>query len=269
MQRERFERKYFVSEQQALRIRDYIRGYLVPDEYAAGKPDFSYPVHSIYIDSRALDTYWATVHCEKSRFKLRVRFYDDNSMAPAFFEIKRRENECVLKQRSAVRREVAISLMSGHLPMMEHVLSKTAEALTSLQRFCYLMHRLHARPAMHIAYLREAWMSPHADSIRVTIDRFVRGEPWRDGPLQTQMRHPVYPFRKLHVLELKFTTRFPDWFNDLVQHFDLMQVGAPKYCGSIMLTGEERVINYNPAIEAVRPARPPQDVMISEIENYA
>jgi hypothetical protein len=32
------------------------------------------------------------------------------------------------------------------------------------------------------------------------------------------------------ILELKFTDRFPDWFQRLIQRFDLMQCGAAKYC---------------------------------------
>jgi hypothetical protein len=252
MQHQRFERKFFLTERQAIQIRDYVKGYLVPDEYSATRPDFSYPVHSIYLDSKALDTYWATVHCEKSRYKLRVRFYDDNPEAPLFFEIKRRENECILKQRSAVRRSAGPLLLAGQLPQPEHLLRDTPAQMASLQRFCYLMQRLNAGPAMHIAYSREAWMSEQTNSIRVTIDRHVRGEPWREAIFHTQLRRPIYPFGKKHVLELKFTDRFPVWFNDLVRHFDLTQTGAPKYCGSIMETGEDRVINYNPLVEGMR-----------------
>ena len=55
------------------------------------------------------------------------------------------------------------------------------------------------------------------------------------------MLRPVYPFGERRVLELKFTNRFPDWFRHLVQHFNLLQTGAPKYCGSVAETGEERV----------------------------
>jgi len=74
LQRQRFERKYFITERQAIQIRDLVKSYLVPDEFSAGRADFSYPVHSLYLDSQELLTYWATVHCETKRFKLRVRF---------------------------------------------------------------------------------------------------------------------------------------------------------------------------------------------------
>src|ERR1051326_3233907 len=111
LQRQRFERKYFISEKQAGHIREFLKRYLVPDEFSASRPDLFYPVHSLYLDSSELTTYWATVHCEKKRFKLRVRFYDSRPESPLFFEIKRRENECVLKQRGAVHRTSGARLL--------------------------------------------------------------------------------------------------------------------------------------------------------------
>src|ERR1017187_9594576 len=52
-------------------------------------------VHSLYLDSDRLTTYWATVHCEMERFKLRLRYYDEDPNTPLFFELKRRVNDCV------------------------------------------------------------------------------------------------------------------------------------------------------------------------------
>jgi hypothetical protein len=37
------------------------------------------------------------------------------------------------------------------------------------------------------------------------------------------------------VLELKFTGRFPDWFQDLVRHFALWKCSAAKYVDGVTL----------------------------------
>jgi len=250
MQAQRFERKYFISGPQVAPLREFISGYLELDEFSQGREDHSYPVHSLYLDSAELLTYWATVHCEKKRFKLRVRYYDDKPESPLFFEIKRRENECILKQRGMVHRSAGALLLAGQLPAPEFLVSDKPQHLAALQRFCYLMQRLNAGPLVHVAYLREAWVSPHGNSVRVTIDRAVRGEPRREAVFRTEMNHPVFPFGKQLVLELKFTDRFPDWFADLVRHFNLLQTGAPKYCGSVAGTGEQQVVS--PAAEAMQ-----------------
>lgn len=246
MQRQRFERKYFLSERQAMEVREFVKCYLVPDEFSSKQADYSYPVHSIYLDSPSLATYWATVHCEKKRFKLRVRYYDDKPDSPIFFEIKRRENECILKQRGMVRREAGAFLLAGQMPGPEHMLSKKPQHLAAVQRFVSLMERLHAIPVVHVGYLREAWMSRQTNSVRVTIDRKVRGERRTQPVFSTQMVNPVHAFGHQVVLELKFTDRFPDWFAQLVRHFNLTQTGAPKYCGSVMEAGEERIARSAP-----------------------
>jgi len=101
MQQQRFELKYLITEKVALRIRDFVSSYLEIDEYGASKPNLSYPVHSLYLDSNDLKTYHQTLNGTRNRFKLRLRFYDDRPETPIFFEIKRRVNNCIQKQRGA------------------------------------------------------------------------------------------------------------------------------------------------------------------------
>lgn len=243
LQPQRFERKYFLTEPQALQVREFVRAYLVPDAHGAGRPEGAYPVHSLYLDSDRLTTYWATVHCEKSRFKLRLRYYDEDAESPVFFEIKRRVNECIFKQRGAVRKSAVALLLAGQFPEPGHLLAAGPAHLVTLQRFCQLRQALSARPKMHVGYEREAWVHPETDAVRVTLDRHVRGEAASAVRLATPMVRPHFPFGAKVVLELKFTNRFPDWFGDLVRHFNLVQGGAPKYCGSVAGVGEEQLAN--------------------------
>src|SRR6185436_1754616 len=99
LQASRFELKYIITEEIALKVRDFVQAYLDLDENCVGKPNFSYPVHSLYLDSDALFLYWSTINGDKNRYKLRLRFYNNNPETPVFFEIKRRMNNCILKQR--------------------------------------------------------------------------------------------------------------------------------------------------------------------------
>jgi hypothetical protein len=73
MQKQRFELKYLISEDTALMVRDFVKSYLDFDEYSVGKPNYSYPVHSLYLDSDALQLYWETINGNKNRYKLRLR----------------------------------------------------------------------------------------------------------------------------------------------------------------------------------------------------
>src|SRR4051812_22528588 len=214
MQQQRFELKYIISEETALLVRDFVQSYLEFDEYSVGRPNYSYPVHSLYLDSDDLNLYWQTINGNKNRYKLRLRYYSTNPDTPVFFEIKRRMNNCILKQRGGVRQDCVGMLLSGHHPEPNHLVSKSPNQLVAIQRFCNLMDHVHAKPRVHIFYMREAYVSDN-DEVRVTLDRTVYAEPNLGFSVKTEMQEPIQSFGKNVILELKFTNRYPEWFREL------------------------------------------------------
>jgi VTC domain len=248
MQKQRFELKYLITEESALMVRDFVRSYLDFDEYSVGKPNYSYPVHSLYLDSDRLQLYWETINGNKNRYKLRLRYYSTHPDAPVFFEIKRRVNNCIMKQRGGVKQEFVPLLLKGHLPQQDHLVSKAPSHLVALQNFCNLAHQIQARPKVHIYYMREAYVSDD-DQSRVTIDRKVYGDANLDYSIKTEMHDPCLNFKNYVILELKFTNRFPDWFRELVRIFGVMQCGAAKYCESIQGLGFRKLGAIGPVAE--------------------
>jgi hypothetical protein len=240
MQHSRFELKYLIDEDMALRIRDFVRCYLGMDEFGVGKPNFSYPVHSLYLDNDNLDIYWRTVNGDKNRFKLRLRYYSDHPDSPVFFEIKRRMKDVILKQRGGVRHTAVAMLLDGQLPGPEHMITKDPASLVAVQRFCELMASLQARPRSHIFYKREAYVSDN-DEVRVTMDRDVFSEPNLTPAIKIKMAKPVHSYAGFVILELKFTNRFPNWFRELVRMANVMQCGAAKYLSGVQLMGRNRL----------------------------
>jgi len=238
LQLQRFELKYLITEDIVEPMRGFIRSYLEVDDFGRERPGYSYPVHSVYLDSEDLWTHRATVNGTKNRFKLRLRYYDANPATPVFFEVKRRVNNCILKARCGVRRKAVPLLVSGQLPEPEHLMSKEPRHLVALQRFNYLLNQLNAKPRLHNCYQREAWVSRSDNSIRVTFDRQIRAEPYFGIREIIPMRHSAQVYSEFVVLELKFTTRFPNWLRDMIRHFGLMQFAAAKYCGGVELWGE-------------------------------
>ena len=241
LQPQRFELKYLVNEDVALAMRDFVRSYLVLDEFASKSPTLAYPNHSLYLDSGDLRLYWDVINGNKNRHKLRLRYYDDNPAAPVFFEIKRRSDSAILKERGAVRREAVASLLAGQLPGPSHLVSTNPKHLTALQHFCRLMHDSGATLKTHVRYQREAWMSLQDNSVRVTFDRDVLINPHFEPVITTRMNNPVMPWGKQVILELKFTNRFPNWFFEMVRLFNVMQCGVAKYAEGVAVLGDERL----------------------------
>jgi hypothetical protein len=240
LQQQRFELKFPIEEERTLPMQDFVCSYLELDDFGIGRPNLSYSVHSLYLDSDDLKIHQAGVNGVRNRFKLRLRYYDARPESPVFFEIKRRSNNCVLKQRGGVRREAVPLLLAGHLPGPEHLVSSEPRHWFAVQRFVFLLSQLRARPKLHNHYLREAWVSPHDNSVRVTFDRQVCVEPFFRPEVPVEMNSAVRVFPEFSLLELKFTTRFPNWFKEFVRHFGLMQASYSKYSDGVLALGEHR-----------------------------
>jgi len=248
MQQSRFELKYLIKEPTAQRVRDFVRCYLAIDEFGVGKANYSYPVHSLYLDSDNLEIYWRTVNGDKNRFKLRLRYYSDHPNSPVFFEIKRRMKDVILKQRGGVRHEAVPALLAGHLPSPEHMITQDSGGFVAVQRFCQLMGALHAKPKSHIYYKREAYVADN-DEVRVTMDRDVFSEPNLEPTTKITMSKPVHSYAGFVILELKFTNRFPNWFRELVRMANVMQCGAAKYLSGVQLMGHNRLAAHAEVLE--------------------
>ena len=240
-QRQRREIKYIISEDVALKVRSYLSSYLEPDEFAVGKPDNSYAVHTLYLDSNQLQTYHAANNGERNRFKLRIRYYDGDAWSPVAFEIKRRINEGIVKQRARVKREAVHALLAGESPRPEFLHSPKPQEWNDLQDFWQLVERLQAAPRAHNAYMREAYLNQPEATVRVTIDRAVRMGPEFSWDLGLELTDAVEVFAGVVILELKFTDRMPTWMIEMVRGFELKSSGAAKYVQGVELLGEQKV----------------------------
>lgn len=244
MQRNRFELKYIIDERKAQGIRDFIRPYLVHDEFARPEAAWTYPIYSVYLDSASLDLFNATVCGHKNRFKLRARYYNGLPTSPVFFEVKRRVNDVILKDRAPVKREATTRLLCGAPPCREDLHDPAdPEAWSAVQLFCQLQYSTGARGRTIVGYTREAYNARDNDDVRLTFDRKLVGA-WFDEsiPAVEALRvdrpwvHPPIEGGGT-VLELKFNERFPNWMHVLVESFDLYRTCMAKYVNCVMALG--------------------------------
>lgn len=248
MQRNRFELKYIIDERRARGVRDFLKQYMVRDPNARAELQWAYPIYSIYLDSPQLDLYGATVCGHKNRFKLRARYYDGKVTSPVFFEIKRRVNDVIFKDRAGIRRQSVKRLLRGAVPTRDDLIDPgNPEAFAALKEFCRLATSLGATGRAIVAYTREAYNSPENDDVRVTFDRKVAGSWYDDSlPIEAALRTDrawVYPeiepgqVEPGVVLELKFTGCYPRWMESLAASFDLYRTCMAKYVASVEALG--------------------------------
>ncbi len=240
LQELRVEAKYLLSHDQARQLRPLLRRRLALDAHGAAHPDAGYDVHSVYLDSNRLHTYWAALKKEKDRAKLRIRFYDDDHAAPAYVEVKTREGGQTIKRRCPVRRDQLGAVIAGRVP--GPLASETAPEGHSraLQHFIGKLLKLDAGPKLHIAYRREAYVSKNSNAVRVTLDRDVRSEPVTALRLTTAMRNPQPLCGNNVVLEVKVTGPMPPWLRQLVAGLSSPHRRFAKYVFSVQQHGLHR-----------------------------
>ncbi|MDR8393327.1 polyphosphate polymerase domain-containing protein [Aliifodinibius sp. S!AR15-10] len=238
LQKKRFEYKYRISRAKALEVSYFVRQYLDCDAYGATQPDRSYPVYSLYLDSPTLKTYHDTINGNRNRFKLRIRYYESSLDSPVYLEIKRRYDKVIRKSRAQIDRKYLPALLGGQMPSRKHLVSTSGEQLNALEQFCYLMNQINARSQALVRYDREAYERPNTNRVRVTFDRNVRIENVSEVDFSTSMKSPTSVFGDTVILEVKFTDRYPDWLQELIERYHLWRESAAKYVdGTMRLKG--------------------------------
>ena len=225
----RHELKYHISESKAEGIAQFIKPYLHLDHYCKVQPSGAYPVVTLYLDSDNFQLCRQTLEGNKNRFKLRIRSYTDELDYPRFFEIKRRMNAIIIKNRARVRHQDIATLLSGlSLPPQDY---DTDEG--TLKQFQLYVKSIKAKPVMRVRYMRRAYEGDSENRVRVTFDRQLaynvdsrpevtfKGRGWQ--------RHSMGGV----ILEIKFTARYPAWLSRMVKCFDLRQQSISKYVSSV------------------------------------
>jgi len=228
----RYEAKYFIDEARAAWIQSFCRSNLPMDPHSAECDDGQYPIYSIYLDSLNQHCLRGTLERREDRVKLRVRSYCglDESQAehPVYFEIKRKKKGVVYKTRAAIPRESAEKLLwsSDGDPVASDVVSgRTAERLN---QFLELRARIGATPKVGVFYTREAYESTSADRVRISLDRNLHyGLLDQQGSTTRAMWSPVQ--LNWVILEIKFTTSYPFWIEDLVRQGEITRRGICKF----------------------------------------
>ncbi|HYG34235.1 MAG TPA: polyphosphate polymerase domain-containing protein [Clostridia bacterium] len=233
MQRQRFELKYLIDEEKALAIRHFAMGHLELDEAGLDKPDNAYRVSSLYLDSGGLLSFWDWVNGNRNRFKLRMRFYDTRLETPVFLEIKRHANDCILKERCGISKLAATLVAAGHCPSDDDILTRDSKGYLALTHFVEMVTQLQARPKALVSYLREAYIDPENEGVRLTLDRQVSVLPRSSVNFSLDEGFPIYPFGDIVILELKFNNRFPNWFGEMIRTYHLPRRAAAKYCEGV------------------------------------
>jgi len=227
----RYEMKYIISDSKARALARFIEPYLKLDHYSRLRPDGTYPIVSLYLDSPDLQLCRESLDGHKNRFKLRIRSYTDDPDYPRFFEIKRRAGTIIIKNRTrVVTGQVSLASLLSRFSVFVQGYKGHEE---TLKQFRLYKDSINAGPVARVRYLRRAYESDTENRVRVTFDRQLAYNVGSAADVSL-----VGPGWQRHfingvILEIKFTGRYPAWLSRMVECFELRQQSVSKYATSV------------------------------------
>ncbi len=225
----RYERKYLVSDSQAVAIRNELAPFLAIDAHTPPESIRGYQVLSLYLDTPSLDLYRQSRQGMKDRVKLRIRYYDHDPDTVAYVEVKQKLQGLTYKRRFATSKAMVESLLRNpQCEELRHALGNGAKG-TALEEFSERRQAIGADPKLFVAYEREAYNSLGEPRVRVTFDRRITTNP---AMRSAGLNAPRFGSNigGLNVLvEFKYAGTRPDWLRDAIKKFKLRRTSFSKF----------------------------------------
>ncbi|MCB0635462.1 MAG: polyphosphate polymerase domain-containing protein [Lewinella sp.] len=244
----RYEHKFFVPIYQLDKLRHYLLPFMEPDPFAVSHGG-AYTVRSIYFDTPAMQCYFDKVAGIKRRNKVRLRGYNcDGETGTVFFEIKKKVDDPLFKNRFALPYREAKKVLSG--APLEHCLGPgkaDGKSADNVRRFMYHVYARQMHPVVTVIYDREPFQPILDDGdnrLRITLDKHLRvaAYPSLDQLYEERDVRAVRP--NFFIMEIKFNQYFPSWMKPVIQAFGLRKGPASKYAMSIETLGLGQARQY-------------------------
>lgn len=245
--------KYVIPDRVVPQLVALIRPHVELDPFLAKLEAPTYPVTSLYFDSLDLESLFAKEAGWLSRRRIRLRTYADTFEpgATAFFEIKRRHDFLVSKDRLPLTLPADGELWRRRVVLRQLLAMTREEDPAAREEAMVLDAWYNLQPTATVSYDREAYVSRTDPDLRITVDRALRGI-WQPrtlsprAPLRYCGIHPTLPRLMAYgshnargpnplradqwaVLELKFASAIPNWLHQAIMVMNLDRTAYSKY----------------------------------------
>lgn len=241
----RYEYKYIVPIYKLDKLRSFILPFMKLDTFAESQGG-QYTVRSIYYDTPGLQCYYDKMAGVKRRNKVRLRGYnDDGSGGTVFFEIKKKVDGPLFKNRASLEYRHAKKVLEGEA-LEQHLQAnqRIPMARDNARRFMYHIYARQMHPAVTVIYEREPYQSILHDSnnnLRITFDKNLRAVAY-PSPDSLYDEDGAKPVDYQHfIMEVKFNHYFPSWLKPAIGSLGLIHGPASKYAMCIQALGLDKV----------------------------
>lgn len=212
---QRIEKKYRITQAQKAGLLSEVREHLIEDTHGQNT------ICSLYLDTPDHLLIRNSIDAEAYKEKLRIRSYGTpNADSRVFLEIKKKYKGIVYKRRvSMTLEDVQLYLDCGQKPMESQIMSEIDYAM----RFYN-----YPKPAMLIAYEREAFYLKEFPNVRLTFDAAVR---YRNEDLY--LEHGAEGKKLISddtfLLEIKTDGAMPLWLSRALGKYEIRPSSFSKY----------------------------------------
>lgn len=223
----RLESKYMLNTDQYKEIMDFLKEYIVPDEYCKSM------IFNLYFDTPDFELIRRSMQRPAYKEKLRLRSYcvpENDTMS--FIEIKKKYKGVVYKRRvSATYRQSSDYLMNN---------INTIESSQIMDEIDWFKkHYGSLKPQMFIGYSRKAYRGKNDCNFRITFDSNIT---WRDYDLD--LKKGCYGEKLLEddkvLMEVKFANAMPLWLADELDRLNIFKTSFSKYGNAYLNVLAER-----------------------------
>ncbi len=227
----RYEYKYIVHNKYLTPLREEIAPFLELDKFAEADDINQYTVRSIYFDSPAFDFYFEKIEGIKNRKKVRLRGYNQHEFnETVFLEIKRKYDIPIIKYRAPLIYKDAVNIFKQQ-DLNGFAVDKfmNMDGYQNSKRFFYQVFSKNLRPVVLVVYEREAFFSKFESTVRVTLDKHLRGIGYPNLEKLYDEKGLSSALDNHFILEIKFNNRFPAYLNPAIAKYGLRKQSASKY----------------------------------------
>lgn len=229
---QRLEFKYILDAKQFKEIRETLCNYVELDKFVSNTRHGFYEVLSLYYDSPRFYSYWEKIDGAKKRRKIRLRTYrTDGVLSPnMFFEIKRKHDSIVLKDRFVLKGNDYKNLIErGDFFNSDSMNDSNRKEI--LEEFHSVKGRSCISPKILISYNREPYLGKFNKNVRITFDYAIKAKRGE------HLLHDENGFVDLSgtkvIMEIKFKGALPFYIENIIKTYNLERVPYSKYCEGV------------------------------------
>lgn len=210
----RVEKKYIVTKQQYLFLKQIIKDKMVEDEY--GKST----ICNIYFDTENYDLIRHSISKPIFKDKIRLRSYNIPKLdSQVYLEMKRKYNGIVGKRR------IKLTLKEFY----EYMNNKNTICNSQIKReLDYYFNFFKLKPTMFLSYKRRAFYDKENRDFRLTFDNEILARDY-DLKLEKGIYGSNIFEKDKYVMEIKTLGAIPIWFVKVLNQLKISPCGFSKY----------------------------------------